>query len=90
MKAEKASDAYVKFTNVEKERQKKEEEEKQRQEEEQKAKEDEEQKKKDEEEVRLTFLLSLARTAGPVEVARRACCPTVCVSRRSRILDDRP
>ncbi|GAA5933156.1 hypothetical protein JCM3775_002547 [Rhodotorula graminis] len=52
MKAEKASDAYVKFTNVEKERQKKEEAEKQAKEDEKKAKEEEEQKKKDEEEAK--------------------------------------
>jgi len=57
MKAEKASDAYVKFTNVEKERQKKEEAEKQAKEDEKKAKEEEEQKKKDEEEVRRALSL---------------------------------
>ncbi|BGP38255.1 hypothetical protein JCM10449v2_002184 [Rhodotorula kratochvilovae] len=46
MKAEKASDAYVKFTNVEKEREKEEEERKKAEEEEEKRKEEEEEKKK--------------------------------------------
>lgn len=74
MKAEKASDAYVKFTNVEKERQKKEEAEKQAKEDEKKAKEEEEQKKKDEEEVRRSLSLSYTRRGDEAHASVASLC----------------